>query len=526
MAPPSDVKLRIIAENLARAALQEAKKDVQGVGAASGTAVVPFDKFVRSFTTGSHSANLMRNALQQLSFHAAEIPGPVGKAGSAILGLGISGGPILIATAALGLFALAWKKADEAATLAADNAVSAGERMRKVFASALQGGNTEEFGQRLDLFRRRLGEARDELRQLQAAPLAEQRFRNEVTPQGLTVSVPLNNPVQERADQLAAAGSKVNQAQALVAQAEKEATDAAEKATAALERQANVLSATIGIRQRAVENDQEENATLLQIAEATARATAETMGLDAAHTAALVTQARRVERLRQENQVLEAQRDLLQELTQINADITGALSQTPFFQQTLANIKIPTLQDLLAQEANRQATITTGQLEKQAGEFAFANFTPEFFDNVQAGVNDALAQTPGFKNGGMIMAAAFVTAVGQAARGGPAGFLGAGGSILTGASQLPQLASMAWLGPAGFALSAVSTLVSVFDNSAERRHREQMAVLRKIAERPILEGRTLQPVFVGASRDVGRTMNEAQRLSDRDAFDRGLGDSS
>ena len=63
------------------------------------------------------------------------------------------------------------------------------------------------------------------------------------------------------------------------------------------------------------------------------------------------------------------------------------------------------------------------------------------------------------------------------------------------------------------------------DNSAERRHKEQLAELKKLNARPLLEGRTLQPVFVGASRDVGRTMNEAQRRSDRDAFDRGLGDS-
>jgi len=523
MASPSDVKLRIIAENLARAALQEAKKDVQGVGGAAGTAVVPFDKFVRSFTTGSHSANLMRNALQQLSFHAAEIPGPVGKAGSAILGLGISGGPILIATAALGLFALAWKKADEAATLAADNAVSAGERMRKVFASALQGGNVAEFGERIDLFRKRLGEAREDLRQLETSPLAEQRFRNQVTPQGLTVSVPLNNPVQERADQIATASSKVNQAQALVAQAEKEATDAAEKATAALERQGDVLAATVGIRQRAIDTGEEENNVLLKIAAATAHVQAETMGLDAAHTAALVNANVRLERLRQENQLLEAQRDLLQELAQIQSDINAFMAQ-PFTAQNLQAIKIPTLQDLLAQEGNRQASITVAGLEKQAGEFAFANFTPEFFDNVQAGVNDALAQTPGFKNGGMIMAAAFVTAVGQAARGGTAGAFGAGGSILTAASQLPQFASMSWMGPAGFALSAVSTLINVFDNSAERRHKEQLAELKKLNQRPILEGKVLQPIIVGASRDVGRTMNEAQRRGDRDAFDRGLGD--
>src|SRR6185369_15390188 len=209
MANPQDVKRRIIAENLARAALQEAKKDVQGVGQAAGTAAPPFANLVRYFDQGNRTGSLMRNALQQLSFHAAEIPGPIGKAGSAILGLGVSGGPILIATAALGVFALAWKKADEAGQLAASNAESAGERIRKVFASALQGGNTEEFGQRLTLFRQRLETARNELRQLEAAPLAQQLFRHEVTPQGLTVSVPINNPVQERADQLAAAGSKV-----------------------------------------------------------------------------------------------------------------------------------------------------------------------------------------------------------------------------------------------------------------------------------------------------------------------------
>src|SRR5438874_11163229 len=110
MGNPQDIKLRIVAENLARAALQEAGRDVKGVGQAAGGAVQPFDKLLRSFTTGSSSATVFHRALEQLSFQAAGIPGPVGRAATAIGTLGVGGGPILIATAALGIFALAWKK--------------------------------------------------------------------------------------------------------------------------------------------------------------------------------------------------------------------------------------------------------------------------------------------------------------------------------------------------------------------------------------------------------------------------------
>lgn len=580
MASPTDVKLRIIAENLARAALQEAKKDVQGVGQAAGTSAAPFANLVRYFDQGNRTGQLFRNALQQLSFQASNIPGPVGKAGSAILGLGISGGPILIATAALGAFALAWKKAEEAGERAAKNAESAGERLRRVFASTLQGGNTEEFGERLDLFRQRLAEARKEQQDLAAAPLAEQRFRQEVTPQGLTVSVPLNNPQQERAEQLAAVATKVNQAQALVAQAEEKAREAADKATASLERQANVLEASIGIRgraiatgqnesqvlvdiaaatarvqaatmgldqtrtdalvsanvrlerlrqesqllsetsalgrqgdalaavvairERAIATGQDEAATLGAIAEATARVTAEALAGDETQTAALVARARRLEQLREENRVLEAQRDLLQDLAQIEADVvdftlprevTDRLSGAThviggeFFQQELAKIKIPTLNDLLGQERIRQADLDVTKLEKRGSEAAFTLFdSPDF----QASLRELGAEidkvTERFDDAGQKLprqarvAAESLQFLSLIKQGGAGNIIGGAGGVL---QSLGALKGLGQLTPVGIGLTALGGLTSLFGNSnreAERRHREEMEELRRIRE--------------------------------------------
>src|SRR5437016_364434 len=84
------------------------------------------------------STRLLERGLQTLAFEAASIPGPIGRVGAAIGALGIGGGPILVAVAALGLFALAWKEIDKEANLAADNTVAAADRMRK---------NLERFGQ-------------------------------------------------------------------------------------------------------------------------------------------------------------------------------------------------------------------------------------------------------------------------------------------------------------------------------------------------------------------------------------------
>lgn len=173
------------------------------------------------------------------------------------------------------------------------------------------------------------------------------------------------------------------------------------------------------------------------------------------------------------------------ELEQTRAEV-GLVSReaekfATFTAPDLAALKLP---DIFGEEAQRQAGLQVSTLEKQGGQFAFETFNQDFLDNAQAGVTEALSKTPGWEKGGqkagITMAAAFVTAVGQFQQGGAAGVAGGFGSLVTGASALKGAPAI--LGPIGFGLSAVGTLFSMFDHSAERRQREQMAELTRIRQ--------------------------------------------
>lgn len=75
------------------------------------------NKWSSSTASGTRATRVLNASIQQLSFHAAGIPGAVGKAASAIAVLGIGGGPVLLAVAAIGALAMAFdhaaKKAEE-----------------------------------------------------------------------------------------------------------------------------------------------------------------------------------------------------------------------------------------------------------------------------------------------------------------------------------------------------------------------------------------------------------------------------
>jgi hypothetical protein len=58
---------------------------------------------------------VLNNALQQLTFQAAGIPGPLGKAASAIGVLGLGTGPVMLAVAAIGALAVVFDRAAKAA---------------------------------------------------------------------------------------------------------------------------------------------------------------------------------------------------------------------------------------------------------------------------------------------------------------------------------------------------------------------------------------------------------------------------
>lgn len=101
-----------------------------------------------------------------------------------------------------------------------------------------------------------------------------------------------------------------------------------------------------------------------------------------------------------------------------------------------------------------------------------------------------------------------------------------GGGITAFGEMATTLGGVKSLGLAGLAtagpiIGAFGSAISLLDNSQDRRHKEMMAELRKISQRPQIEATRVQPIFVGAS--SGQVAYEAQRRVDRDAIDRGVG---
>lgn len=83
------------------------------------------------------------------------------------------------------------------------------------------------------------------------------------------------------------------------------------------------------------------------------------------------------------------------------------------------------------------------------------------------------------------LAAEAVALLGALQQGGVAGILGAAGGLASTASGLKGLGG---LGPVGIGLSVASGIFGMFDHSAERRHREQMAELTRIRENTTKRG--------------------------------------
>jgi hypothetical protein len=443
-----EARIRIIAENLARAALQEAGRDVKDVGAAAGGTVGPFDKLVRSFTTGTGSANAFKNAVQSLSFHAAGIPGPVGKASAAIGAMGLGSGPVLLATAAVGALALGYRVLTRDAREAAEAADKLTESLKRQGASA-------------------------QLRAIQES----------LTEAGQGVFA-----AQSRAQQGPLGGNTILEWNALLKQGALE--DAGEKAVAAA---LAIRDIRADDHLKTIRSLELEARLFGQSAEAQARIRAEAQGFTAAETERLVTATRILERKKEETREIEMQRreiemqrNLLAEIAAISQAISQDISDffagpegfPTFAQEIIAGIKAPTLADLLAQEGQRQTGLTIAGmgLDTDAIRASIDDTIREGQQNIAEGLADEAAM----KRGGMMMASAFVTAVGQFAGGGTAGAFGGIGSLLTGASALKGAPS--FLGPVGFAFSAIGSIVSVFDRGQDRRHREAMDKLTRIVE--------------------------------------------
>lgn len=114
--PSPDIRLKIIAENLARAALQEAKRDVEQVGTAARGTSTSFGKMVfsngeliASTATARRGMNALEGGLRSLAFHAAGVPGPVGNIARGFGLLGLSSLTVTGALAAVGAVAIGYQ---------------------------------------------------------------------------------------------------------------------------------------------------------------------------------------------------------------------------------------------------------------------------------------------------------------------------------------------------------------------------------------------------------------------------------
>jgi hypothetical protein len=157
-------------------------------------------KWSSATVSSRRSTMILNNSLQQLAFQTASIPGPMGRAASAIGVLGLGMGPVFLAVAALGALALVWKEVSAAATLAVDNVVAAAERMRRNIGAAAQGAGPGVFQAALD-------QAQAQLAVLKVSPLGPQRMVSGP----MMAPVSLGTPEEDRAAEIATLETSIRQ---------------------------------------------------------------------------------------------------------------------------------------------------------------------------------------------------------------------------------------------------------------------------------------------------------------------------
>lgn len=427
-------------------------------GAAAGLA--KFNNQIHEVTKaapgGTRAFGLMERGLQTLAFEAAGATGSLGKVAEGLLKFGGGTGLVLGTAAAIGVVAGAWR----------------------IFTSETREAEKaqKDLIEQLD----RLGpHAQAVAGKIKVAGLERRR-------DAPTTTESIGDVFSDLFSDMTGGGGRTGRREELnrqiatstnaLAAAEKNVADAGNKAVATAQRNADVMQATVAIRERAIATGQDEARTLEQIAAATAEVQAAAQHLDATQTTALVTQSVRAARLAQENRTLEAQRDLLQQIADISREV-----ETFGAGLDLSGLRTP---DILGEEAQRQASLQVGEIEKQGGQFAFEHFDQEFFDGVQGAVTEAMSSTPKPGEGGKVdvgaIAAASIAALGAMKQGGAAGILGGLGGVASELGGVKSLAST--FNPIGIALNVASGFFGLFSHDQDRRHREAMEELRRIRE--------------------------------------------
>jgi len=502
--PPVRVDI-VEGDNTAVPGLQRTGDAIAHVAAGASTGLSPIQKLSKAMVLaegreGSQVLRAVRGEIASLGEQALGTQGPLGRLGIVLAEFGIGGATGLAVLGGLAAATFAWReftKETREAEKATDDAIAALLKLHEA-----RRGPEATQGEQVNQARDRLAEIDESIRR-QRALVAEQR--RQFTGTGLGDTAPevagpladLNALIQKRGSVLQAINAPTQAEQAQH-----------NKLAEALERE-------VDVRTRAIATDQDENAMLIALADANARAQAAVEGLDVAHTASLVAQARRIERLKEENKALEDQRNVLEEIGRISADVNRFLA-SPQGLATIQGIRTPTLNDFLgitkhgqnvdedifgafAGGRKRSALDLADPFGKQAGDAMGKAFIEKSLNkpSVDAGrvINDSVA-------------------IIGAIQGGSAGAaLSSIGGLLGGIKGVPT--------PISLGISAVGSLLDGF--AAERRHRELLAALKRIEQRAQLGPTQIRPVFVDSRGDAAATAYAVGRLQDRDAIPRGVG---
>lgn len=169
--------------------------------------------------------------------------------------------------------------------------------------------------------------------------------------------------------------------------------------------------------------------------------------------------------------------------------------------------------------SGRGATFGRGLiLDQFRGQF-FGAPTPAVVGGVKPDPKDV-----SWLKSGAILAQGFSQAITASRAGGVGGAFGAVGALASAGSQVEGIGKGLGktLGTIGLVGSVLGGVFSLFDNSEERRHKEQMVELKKISEKPTQEARriTLNLVNATTGEIIRQTQYEIGRNEDRDAIDR------
>lgn len=517
MATTPEARLRIVVENLARAALQEAKREVQGLGAAGRGAAEGTNEATRSFRqnvfaqldllgksgTTRQGVNALTIGFRQMAVAATGATGPMGNLARAGLLLGGGGGVLLGAAATVGVLGLAWHtltKDVKAATSALDQF---GESLTR---AKSPGGQFQalvaDLSADLDKMDRRFAVARE----INATGLQNIPGLSVLGEIGTDTARSVLASLRERGEREAV--------EAVLALRNARA-GAHQDAATALQREAQLIGLT-----------GEEAARLQAVWQGMPPAIAATFIAAAAELdKAKQAEQDRLEREREHNRLLEIKADLFEEIGRISADVARFQLSTFDFEGLRAEMPFAgtvgqTEEILRAQEGRRVAGLQVAELERQAGDFAFG-LDQSFFDRVQAEVGEAIGSLKEPRDTNMQAAQLALMGVTNLARSGgsAAGILGGLGGLASGATGLTGIAATAAAGPlgwAGFGLSALSTGFGLLSRNADKNaDRIVKAIERR--EAAIFE-QNASIIVIGP--DGHATRRALAQLEDSDAVER------